>query len=122
MRAFVAFLILSGITACGGGSINGPEPVTVTVSPNVADVAIGDSVPFSAKVTGPGNKSVHWTISGVQCKPGVCGQINFESTGVFYVAPNSIPEPPSFLVIATSDADPSKSGSAVVTLKDPWSY
>jgi len=122
MRALVAFLTLSVITACGGGSIDRPAPITVTVSPNVADVGLGDTVPFSAKVTGPGSKTVHWRISGVQCDQGACGQISIRSTGVFYVAPNNIPDPPSFLVIATSDADPSKSGSAVITLKDPWSY
>ena len=52
MRAFVAFLILSVITACGGGSSD-IVPVAVTVTPAAADVAAGDTVPFTAKVTGP---------------------------------------------------------------------
>jgi len=82
------------------------QPVAVTVSPSTATVPAGGSKGFAAAVTGSTNLSVTWSV-----QPGSsCGSIS--AAGV-YTAP---PAGATCTVVATSTADTTKSGSAVVTV------
>jgi len=91
-------------------------PVVVTVTPSTADVVTGAYKQFTASVTGTSNQSVTWSIKGSGCSGLTCGTIT--NSGL-YGAPGVVPAPPEVTVTATSVADSSKSGSAVVTVLPP---
>jgi len=86
-------------------------PVAVTVSPLTAGLFAGQTQQFTPTVTGSGNTSVTWSIS-----PTTLGSVS--SSGL-YSAPSSVSVSQNVTVTATSVADPTKSGSAVVTLAPP---
>jgi len=90
-------------------------PVSVTVTPATATVAINTTQPFSAMVSGTSNTLVTWSVSGTGCSGSDCGTIN--SSGL-YSAPDSVPNPATVTVKATSSADPTKFGTATVTITD----
>jgi Fe-S cluster assembly iron-binding protein IscA len=90
--------------------------VIVSVSPSTAQVVAGSDRQFSAIVTGTTNQAVTWTVTGKGCAGLACGTIT--STG-FYGAPGKVPNPAQVTVTATSVAEPSKSGSAEVTILPP---
>ena len=87
--------------------------VTVTISPTTATVKTGGQQQFTATVTGTKNQAVTWSVSGAGCAGTGCGTVT--STGL-YTAPGTVPNPPTVNVTATSQADPSKFASAVVTI------
>lgn len=88
-------------------------PIAVTVSPANATVATGTQQQFTATVTGTANQAVTWSLSGLGCTGVACGTVT--SSGL-YTAPATIPSPATVAVIATSQADTSKSGDAIVTV------
>jgi hypothetical protein len=86
-------------------------PIAVTVAPATATVATGGSVAFTATVTGAtGGQStaVTWTVQEA-------GGGTVSASGT-YTAPGSAG---TFHVIATSVADPSKRGTATVSVTPP---
>lgn len=91
----------------GSGASSAPSgPVAVSISPTATTVGANQSQQFKANVTGTSNTEVTWTVSaGSSISP----------LGV-YTAPTSIPDPPKAMVTATSQADPTKSASATVTV------
>jgi hypothetical protein len=133
-------------SGCGGGGGAAPPPsnVSVTISPTSAAVSYGGTKQFTATVTGATNTSVTWKVTSPSSTDS--SQIGSISTSGLYTAPaeTSIPaasSPPqtfpviagqpssnvnvtvpaisavdSVTVTATSQADPSKSASATVTL------
>jgi len=80
---------------------------TVEISPATASVTTGGQQTFSARVNGATNQAVSWS---VQEAGG--GSITADGT---YTAPNNTG---TFHVVATSQADPSKSATAEVTVTD----
>jgi hypothetical protein len=100
-----------GVLACGGSSAPAGSPagadVAVTVTPSSATTGKAGSVPFAAAVTGTTNLSVTWSVT-----PSGGGTI--DGTGR-YTAPGTVG---TYSVVATSVADPTKSGAAVVTVSD----
>lgn len=90
-------------------------PVSVSVTPSPVTVPIRTTQQFTATVNGTSNKLVTWSVSGAGCSGDDCGQIN--SSGL-YTAPDSVPNPATVTVKATSSADPTKSGTATVTTTD----
>ena len=104
---FLAIILLA--SSCGGGSATAPSSlITVTVSAPKTTVVVGQTLTFTATVTGTTNMAVTWSVSGGSSN----GTIS--STGV-YTAPATVPNPAKVTVSATSQADPTKSGSATVT-------
>jgi hypothetical protein len=96
-------------------------PISVTVNPPTASVIVGQSQAFTAAVTPNNNTAVTWTILSVQFScaesaSNACGSID---TSGNYTAPMSIPgggQSANVTVKATSKADPTKSGTATVTI------
>ncbi|HEY2470684.1 MAG TPA: DUF2341 domain-containing protein, partial [Terracidiphilus sp.] len=86
----------------------GASGVTVSVNPSNATVHAGQQQQFTAIVSGTGNTAVNWSIS-----PGGVGTIT--SAGL-YTAPGTIGSQQTVTVTATSQADPTKSASAILTL------
>ena len=81
--------------------------VSVSVKPLVAMVSASQTEQFTATVTGSTNSGVSWSLN-----PPI-GTIS--STGL-YTAPAAITGATVVTVIATSDADPTRSGSATINL------
>ena len=97
----VLLVLLVVLPDCGGGGTG----VAVSISPPFANVIQGGTQSFTAKVTGSTNPAVNWTV-----QEGIGGSIT--SMGV-YTAPN---KGGTFHVIATSQADTSKSSTAIATV------
>ena len=83
-------------------------PVAVTVAPLTATVLGSQTQQFTATVTGNSNTSVTWTIT-----PSSTGSI---STAGLYTAPAVIGSSQTVTVTATSVADGTKTGTAIITL------
>ena len=103
------------VTATGYGT-TGPiasatvtlePPVSISLTPPSVLLTAGQSQQFTATVANTANTGVTWTMSE--------GDGTLTSTGV-YTAPASIGSEESVMVTATSQADPSQSVSATITL------
>jgi hypothetical protein len=89
-----------------------PQDVHVSISPTYVVVQLGQQQQFSATVTGTGNKAVTWQVDNANGGNSTAGTI---STGL-YTSPTTMPSVASATVTAVSQADPSKSATAVITL------
>jgi len=109
----------SGTAAILIASASGP--VAVTISPSYAFIPPSSGAPstqqFFATVTASTNMSVTWSVqsavAGQGCAGAACGSVS--PSGV-YTAPGAPPSPNAVSVIATSQADSTKSSSATVAL------
>jgi uncharacterized protein (DUF1800 family) len=89
--------------------------VAVVVTPPTAMVRTGNPQAFTATVTGALNPAVTWTVNGVAGGNSTIGTI--AANGAF-TAPLTLPTPNTVTVTATSVEDPTRSGSATVTLEN----
>jgi len=108
LLAVAPFLFFS---ACGGGNGSAtptPAVITVAVGPASPSVSVGASQQFTATVSGTSNKAVNWSV--VEANGGT-----IDATGK-YTAPMKAG---SFHVVATSQADSSKSASDGVSVTAP---
>jgi hypothetical protein len=111
----VALLTVALWTGCatgGGGHTQGIQ-VTVASDGNATVVAVTLTLQFTATVTGTDNHAVTWSVSGNGCTGSACGTI--DANGL-YTAPATAPDPGPVNIIATSQADTSRSGSLSVTV------
>lgn len=115
IKALMVVTVLSTvlvITNCGGSSALSspppppPPPPTVEVTPATATVYRGETQQFTAKVSGPSNKAVTWSVP--------VGFGSIDSTGLYTASTDS--GEGSIYVTATSIALPGASGTATVTL------
>ena len=83
-------------------------PLSITVTPTTPILFVGDTQQFTATITNSNNTAVNWTIS-----PAGVGLI---TTNGLYTAPTSETSQRTVSVVATSQADSTKSASATVTL------
>ena len=99
-------------TKSASATVSLMPPVAVTVTPASATLTDGDQQQqFTASVINTSNLSATWTISPV-------GAGTIDVTGL-YTAPSTIPARQTVTVTATSQADPTKSASGMVTLTPP---
>src|SRR5215472_15167456 len=95
------------LSGCGSGSSAPPPPaITASVSPASATVNQGATQTFAASLTGTTNTAVTWSIQ----EGSAGGTI---SSGGIYRAPSTAG---AFHVVATSQADSTKSATASVTV------
>jgi|HubBroStandDraft_6_1064221.scaffolds.fasta_scaffold08371_3 hypothetical protein len=95
----------------GGGGGGNTTPITVTVSPSATSVVVGQTVPFTATVTGTTNTAVNWEVAGV---PGGNSTVGTITTGGLYTAPSVLPNPSTEVVTAVSQANTTKMGTGRV--------
>lgn len=114
----VAALAAVSLIGCGGSSVSSPppQPIAVSVAPQLATVPAGGAARLTAVVSNDGNgKGVTWSVS---CSIPQCGTVSAASgTSATYTAPSSVPAsngPTSITVTATSASDTSKSASATL--------
>jgi hypothetical protein len=87
--------------------------ISVAVSPDGVSLNAGGKKQFTAAVQGTSNTAVTWGVTGFGCVGVECGTI---TSGGLYTAPATPPSPSFVTVTATSVADPTKRGSATVTI------
>ena len=108
-------LAILWIAGCSGGqsstSSGTPTGIKVSVFPSATSVVLGQTVPFSATVTGTTNTAVNWEVAGVHGGNATVGTIN---TAGLYTAPNVLPNPTTVVVTAVSQADTTKTGTGRV--------
>jgi hypothetical protein len=97
-------------TAIATASGTGTAPVSVAVSPSSATLAPGKTQQFTATVLNTTNTAVTWTVDGLYNGNTTVGMIS--NTGL-YTAPETNG---THTIVATSQADPTKSDSAIVTV------
>jgi hypothetical protein len=101
--------------------------VTVSVTPPTATLSVGQRASFSANVANSADTMVSWSVGGVPngnasvgqaCVSGTnpCASPADPSSAVDFLAPNSVPANNPVALTATSNADPSRSGAAMVTI------
>ncbi len=101
----VFLLAVPFLISCGGGGGAPPlSAIAVTISPSAVTMTSGETQTFTAAVTGSLNQMVTWSVQ----EGSAGGTIN--SSGV-YLAPAAFG---TYHVVATSQADPTKSGTATI--------
>lgn len=105
------------LNSCSGSKSGGgtppPPPSSVTVVPATLMLNKGGMQAFTATVNGASDQSVFWAIDEALPNDSTHGAI---STGGVYIAPAAVPTPPTVTIKARSAVDPTKSGTATVTL------
>src|SRR6185436_8914000 len=118
--SFTLVLLAVGFFAgCSGGDggvspVNPPSPpgqVAVTVTPAAASISTRQLQQFTATVVNTSNPAVTWKVDGIQGGNATVGVI---SAGGLYTPSSSAA---TRTITATSVADPTKSGSATVTVR-----
>ncbi|MBI3530862.1 MAG: pyrrolo-quinoline quinone [Betaproteobacteria bacterium] len=87
-------------------------PVTVAVNPQIVAVTTSQRSVFAATVSGTGNTAVSWSVDGVDGGNATAGTID----GSGHYTPPSAGG--THTITATSQADPTKNGTAVVAVTD----
>ena len=125
-QGFVS-LIANGTIAAGSGTagmhiqipiVITAASVTTGISPLTASVALNGTQQFNGYAVGNTNNGVTWQVNGVTGGSMATGIITTTSgAGGLYTAPAAMPMTGSTVTVtAISQADPTKSASAVVTL------
>jgi hypothetical protein len=110
---------LAGCGGGGGGSTTQPpttqppSPITVVISPSSAVVQVSATQQFNATVSNATSTAVNWSVNGVSGGNTALGKI---SDSGLYTAPATVPNPVTVTITAASQQDPSKTGSATVTI------
>ncbi len=87
--------------------------VTVTITPAIASLLLGNTQAFTATVTGAADTTVSWSVNAIPGGSPVTGTIT--SAGV-YTAPADLPLAPTVQITATSKSDPTKFAAATLTI------
>jgi hypothetical protein len=93
--------------------------IGVSVLPATANLVPGGAQIFTASISGSGTLAggVAWSVNGMAGGDATLGTIVVNSpTSAVYTAPTAIPSPATVTVTAASVADPTKAGSASVTI------
>ena len=97
--------------------------VSVTISPNSMNLGTMATQAFTATVSGTSNTAVIWQVNGVNGGNSANGSISTTVLGTsneaIYLAPSSVPSPAAVSVTAVSQADPTKSATATITIQIP---
>jgi hypothetical protein len=117
------YSLLAGIVVCASGCAKvasipappvGPQAISVTVTPSSGLVMLGNQFVFAAAVKNSSDSTVTWSVNGVAGGGALTGTITADGV---YTAPSDLPIPANLTVTATSHADISKSGTAVITVQ-----
>jgi len=114
--------------AAASASVTLTSAVSVSVSPAATEVPVNERASFVANVANTSDTTVWWSVNGIPNGSTATGQICLSrsnpcvapsgavSGAIDFLAPVSVPPTNPVSVTATSHADPSKSGSAAVTI------
>jgi hypothetical protein len=106
-------------SAAASAAVTLQDNIVITISPPSATLQPNAAQVFTASISATGNPStdLNWSVNGIAGGNSTVGTIAANgATSAIYTAPAAAPSPPAATVTATSAADPSKSGSASVTI------
>lgn len=113
-------LSFAGCAAATSGYEQPPPPpppsIAVLVAPPTANIRTGDSLAFTAAVSGTTNTAVTWSVNGTAGGSPTLGTISMNGS---YTSPAVLPSPNTISVRATSAASSSASGASNVSLLNP---
>jgi uncharacterized protein YjdB len=123
-RWVVLIAITQQISCAGGGggsavdnNVDPTPPAVVTVSPSSSQISAGGTVQFLVTVQNASNPAVTWEVNGIPEGNSSIGTITSSGAATAsYAAPASVSSPINFTVTAVLQADPTKAGSATVTV------
>lgn len=101
------------VSAAYNIAVVGSTPISVTVSPTSASVRVSRQLQFTATVQNTPDTRVTWKVNDTTGGNSTVGTVS--STGL-YRAPSTVPSSRTVTVKAVSVADPSKFGTATVTI------
>jgi hypothetical protein len=102
--------------------------ITVGVSPPTATVSTGQRMSFMPSVANTSDTTVTWSVNGIPngnasvgqvCEPGTnpcVAPASPASGSIDYLAPAAVPSPNPVALVATSHADPSRTGMSAITI------
>jgi uncharacterized protein YjdB len=101
-------------TKSGTASLTIASDIGLAIMPASANVELGASQQFHARVSSSGHPdpAVRWSVSGAAC-PSACGTVDVNGN---YTAPQILPQPANVSVIAQSIADPTRQASVSVNI------
>jgi hypothetical protein len=118
-RVTVMAVSQADLQASSSATVTLKDDIQVNISPATANVSTGAAQLFTASISASGNPAtgVTWSVNGIAGGNSSVGAIaaNGADTAI-YTAPVVPPSPATVTVAATSVADPSKSGSALITI------
>jgi hypothetical protein len=118
--AMVVF-VLTVFSTCLTTQLSGQ--VSVSISPTLATMATLATQSFTATVSGSSNTAVTWQVNGSNGGNSAAGLVSTTVLGTanegIFLAPSAVPSPASVSVTAVSQADPTKSATATVTIRLP---
>ncbi len=100
-------------TATAKATINLDSGIRVTVTPATATIGTGESFPFTATLTNDSSNNVTWSLQ--QAGQVTTGAGTISANGV-YTAPATVPTTATVTIVATSVKDPTRTGTATVTI------
>jgi|SRR5579864_667872 len=119
--AMVHLAVLAFLLATLHGSSR--AQVSVSISPSTATLATLALQPFTATVSGSTNTAVTWEVNGISGGNSTVGLVSTTVPGTtneaLYLGPAALLSPATVSVTAVSQADPTKSASATVTIQAP---
>ena len=122
-RMVRALAIFPLIIVTIGTAVRSAAQVSVSISPSLITLATMATQPFTATVSGSTNTAVTWQVNGVSGGSSTNGLVSTTILGTanesLYLAPATVPSPASISVTAVSQADPTKSATATVTIQAP---
>ncbi len=112
---------LADPTKTAGATIAIVSDVSVTLAPTGVAIELGAQQLFQVGIVSAGNPSslVTWELSGFGCAGATCGAIS--SIGLF-IAPQTLPSPPTVALTAASVADPSKRATVAITITSNFTF
>jgi hypothetical protein len=118
-RALV--FVLAVLSTCLATQLS--AQVSVSISPSLATMATLATQSFTATVSGSSNTAVTWQVNGTSGGNSTAGLVSTTVLGTtneaIFLAPSTVPSPASVSVTAISQADPTKSATATVTIQMP---
>jgi hypothetical protein len=118
-HCFAVLGLFAGMIACGGGGGGSNQTVSITLNGTTNTVAVGGQLSFTATVTGTSNTAVTWTVNGVTNGNGTVGTIQTslgDTQVATYTAPATVPATGAVTLIATSQADTTKTVGLQITI------
>lgn len=124
---WLALVVTTQQISCAGGggasttstnsNVNVPTMVGVSISPASAQITAGASVQFLVTGQNASNPAVTWQVNGIPGGNSSVGTITPSGAATAsYAAPASISSPLMVTVAAVLQADPTRAGSAMVTI------
>ena len=95
-------LLASTLLCLAFSAMQATAGVSLSLSPQNAQVPVGGQLQFVVTVNGTSDSVVTWSVDGAGCSGITCGMISAEG---FYTAPTNAPSPSTVTVTVTSLAD-----------------